>query len=287
MPRPILLLLSVALSRVVAAQSPPASDLWLAELTPAGLGVPVNVTARPGYDNQPAFLADGRAFYYTVIGEDGQADIWRYDIASAHRTRVTTTPESEYSPTPLPGGSGFSAVRVERDSTQRVWRFDADGGGAALVLERVRAVGYHAWIDGATVVLFIVGEPHALVVADARSGRADTVARDIGRALVRVPDQPAVSFVLRVSADEHWLAAVDASRAIHRLVRLPAAAEFHAWTPDGAVLATAGTRVLSWRPGEDAWREVADLAPAGLRDLTRLAVSPDGRWLAIVALPQP
>src|SRR5258708_16942898 len=44
------------------------------------VGVPVNVTARPGYDNQPFFLPNGRAFLYTSIREDSQADIYRYDI---------------------------------------------------------------------------------------------------------------------------------------------------------------------------------------------------------------
>jgi dipeptidyl aminopeptidase/acylaminoacyl peptidase len=287
MARPALIL-ALVLGRALAAQSPPASDIWLAELAPGGLGVPVNVTARPGYDNQPAFLPDGRGFYYTAIDADGQADVWHYDLATARRARVTATPESEYSPTPLPDGSGFSVVRVERDSTQRLWRFAPDGTAPRLVLEHVRAVGYHAWADAGIVVLFIVGQPHLLVVADVATGRADTVARDIGRALARLPGRAAVSFVLRVSPEEQWLAEVDGpGRAIRRLVRMPAGAEFHAWTPDCAVLAAAGTMLHAWRPGDDAWREVADLGPAGLRDVTRLAVSPDSRRLAIVAIPHP
>jgi hypothetical protein len=30
------------------------------------------------------------------------------------------------------------------------------------------------------------------------------------------------------------------------------------------------------------WREIADLAGAGVAGITRLALSPDGRWLALV-----
>ena len=91
------------------------------------VGVPVNVTARPGYDNQPFFLPNGRAFLYTSIREDSQADIYRYDIAARTSIRLTSTRESEYSPTPLPDGSGFSAVRVEADSTQRLHPFQFQG----------------------------------------------------------------------------------------------------------------------------------------------------------------
>jgi Tol biopolymer transport system component len=72
------------------------------------VGTPVNVTARPGYDNQPFFLADGRAFLYTSIREDSQADIYRYDLDRKTSVRLTATSESEYSPIPLPRGGGFS-----------------------------------------------------------------------------------------------------------------------------------------------------------------------------------
>src|SRR3954452_5210218 len=55
-------------------QGPPATDIYLAELRDVhgrvSVGAPVNVTARPGYDNQPFFLADGRRFLYTSIRED-------------------------------------------------------------------------------------------------------------------------------------------------------------------------------------------------------------------------
>ncbi len=106
-------------------QAPPATDIYLAELRVshgrASVGAPVNVTGRPGYDNQPMFLPDGRAFLYTSIREDSQADIYRYDIARATSSRVTATRESEYSPTPLPDGTGFSVVRVgsSRSATTR------------------------------------------------------------------------------------------------------------------------------------------------------------------------
>lgn len=70
-------------------QGPPATDIYLADLRVARgrvtVDAPVNVTARPGYDNQPFFLPDGRAFLYTSVREDSQADIYRYDIAGSGR----------------------------------------------------------------------------------------------------------------------------------------------------------------------------------------------------------
>ncbi|HYR31114.1 MAG TPA: hypothetical protein VEO93_04280 [Gemmatimonadales bacterium] len=291
--RPSLLVLFV-LTAPAAAQVP-ATDIFVATLKvtlgPNGaaqwqLGPPVNVTHRPGYDNQPCFLPGGHAFLYTVIGDDAQADIYRYDFAAGKSTRLTATPESEYSPTPLPDGRGFSVVRVEADSTQRLWAFDLDGSHPRLLLPGVKPVGYHAWIDSVTVALFVLGTPATLQLADLRTGKADTVVRDVGRSPQRVPGRAAVSVVWRRDSTARWIAIVDATtRTPQPFAPLPDSADFHAWTPDGTLLASAGTRVLRWDPQAARWVPIADFAAAGLTSITRLAVSPSGAHLALVAIP--
>ncbi|HXJ31465.1 MAG TPA: hypothetical protein VNG35_12540, partial [Gemmatimonadales bacterium] len=79
-------LVLAALQAAAAPPGPPGTDIWVADLTirdgRVNVGKPLNVTARPGYDNQPAFLPDGSGFLYTRIGADGQADMWRYDFAT-------------------------------------------------------------------------------------------------------------------------------------------------------------------------------------------------------------
>jgi hypothetical protein len=52
--------------------------------------------------------------------------------------------------------------------------------------------------------------------------------------------------------------------------------------PDGTLLMSAGTRVFAWRTGDTSWREVYDVKPYRLGNVSRLAVSPDGRALAFV-----
>lgn len=282
-----------------AAAAPPATDIYLADLRVVrgrvSVGVPINVTARPGYDNQPCFVPDGRAFLYTSVREDSQADIYRFDIERKTSVRLTTTRESEYSPTPLPDGSGFSAVRVEADSTQRLWAFDLDGSRPRLVLDSIKPVGYHAWADSHTVVLFVLGSPGSpgspptLQIADASSpgARGEVVARDIGRSLQRIPGRGAVSFLQRDSVAGPWLEELDVrTHRVTKLVKMPAGAEFVAWTLDGIVLTASGTTLYQWdsRRG-GAWEEVTDLAAAGLTNVTRLAVSPHGDRIAIVAVP--
>ena len=275
------------------ANAPPATAIYLAELRVSdrkvSVGTPVNVTARPGYNNQPFFLPSGHAFLYTSIREDRQADIYRYDLDKKTSTQLTRTPESEYSPTPLPKGAGFSVVRVEPDSIQRLWAFDADGTHPRLVLDSIKPVGYHAWGDDHTLVLYVLGSPSTLQIADARTpaARGEVVARDVGRSLQRIPGRAAVSFVQRDSVAGSWLEEVDVrTHRVTKLVKTPAGADFFAWTPGGIVLTASGTTLYQWDPqrgGE--WERVVDFAPPGLTGVTRLAVSPKGDRLAIVAAP--
>ena len=279
---------------VQAAAGPPATDIFLADLRldhgRIAIGAPVNVTARPGYDNQPFFLPDGRAFLYTSIREDSQADIYRYDIARGVSSRLTTTRESEYSPTPLPERTGFSVVRVEADSTQRLWAFEADGTRPRLVLDSIRPVGYHAWGDAFTLVLFVLGTPPTLQIADARTpgARGAIVAQNIGRSLQRVPRSPTIAFVQRDSVLGNWIEEVNPrTKVVTPLVRTLEGTDFFTFTPDGIVLAAQGTKLYQWNPRRSqAWEEVADVASAGLTNVTRLAVSPNGDRLAIVAVPR-
>ena len=267
-----------------------ATDLFLVHLHEEGgrlmADTVVRLTNRDGYDNQPFILPDGRALLYTSIDASGQADIFRFDLASMRATNVTrTTPESEYSATLMPSGDRFSVIRVEADSTQRLWSFRLDGGDAHVVLERLKPIGYHAWIDADRVAVFVLGSPATLQVADVRDGSARVVATDIGRSLNRVPGRAAVSFVQREDGAPGWITIFDpGTGTATRLIRAMRGNEYHVWTPAGSLVSAEGSVLYQWRPGSDeGWVRIADLLPAGISGISRLAMSTDGTLLAIVA----
>lgn len=273
----------VLMHTAVLAQG--GSDIYLAHLRSEGgrlsVGAVTNITARAGYDNQPSFTPAGRAILFTSIREDAQADTYRYDLASRAVSRVTSSQvESEYSPTVMPGGRAFSAVRVEADSTQRLWAFDLDGTHPRVLLEHVKPVGYHAWVDRNTVALFVLGNPATLQIADLSTGEATVVATSIGRSIHKVPGRNAVSF-LHQEGDSAWIEEVDvATHAVRQLVRPVEGNEFYAWTPDGTLLMGSGATLYRRRPGSAAWERIAEL---GVSRISRLAVSADGKWIAVVA----
>ena len=285
------LMIAVA-AQGASAQSPPNTDIYLAPLkmTAAGrvVGPFVNITNRPGYDNQPSFTPDGRSILFTSVHEDNQADIYRYDIARGDITRVTSTSESEYSPAVMPGGTRFSVIRVESDSTQRLWSFALDGSDPQLVLSALKPAGYHAWIGHDDLALFVLGRPNALVHANVTTGVSDTLARDVGRSLSPLIDRTGFSFVqqrdsaTRVLKEMRW-----PSRAVRDLITLPRGTEDVAWVTPDEVLAGQGGKLLVWKRGAPVWTTLTDRTASGITNITRLAVSPDGKWLALVAIPKP
>lgn len=285
---PLLILLALLAAQTVAAQELPATDIFVLEMPGEQMepyAEAANLTDRAGYDNQPAFSLDGTSLWFTSIWEDDQADIYRIRLRSGVRQRMTFTRQSEYSPTPLPDGSGFSVVRVEDDGTQRLWKFSMDGREAELLLEDVAPVGYHAWLSARLVALFIVGEPHVLMIADVESDRRDTIATDIGRALHRVPGQSALSYIQK-GADRWTVDAFDLTSGETRALAtaLPGQEDF-AWTPDGVLLSADGDVIYSWTPGAGDWGVFLDFSRSpSIGTISRIAVSPRGDTIAFVAV---
>lgn len=285
--------------------SPPDTEIFLATLTidhgAPSVVHPVNISNSPGYDNQPSFTPDGRSLLFTSIRSGGQTDIYRYDIAARTLARVTDTPESEYSPTVTPDRAHISVIRVEADGAQRLWQFTSDGKDPQLVLREVKPVGYHAWVDPQTLVLFVLGPPATLQLADTRSGRAETLARDIGRSIQPIPLRGTVSFVERESGGDrplrlHLRELDPKTRAITPLVDAPAGAKEAdvAWAPEGLLLMAHEDVLYGWKRGgggrdaqSSTWTRIADLAALGLKGVTRLAVSPAGDRIAFVTQAPP
>lgn len=283
--KPLVALAVLALT--LQQQAPPSTDIYLLEM-PGGLeslkgAKPQPVATDKGYDNQPSFTPDGRAILFTANRDGKQMDIYEHTRGGSTR-QLIATPEGEYSPTITPDGA-ISVIRVEADGTQRLWRFERNGTQPHVLLANVKPVGYHAWIDGGRLALFVLGPPATLRLARPGEGPAETVATDIGRSIHRIPNTRAISFVQREGDGKFVVKQLDPDS--RQITVLTPAVEGSgdrdtAWMPDGTLLMSAGTRVLAWKRGDSGWREVFDAKPHGLASVSRLAVSPDGRALAIV-----
>lgn len=287
MKRLILVLSLIAGLPVAVPAQVPGTDLYRLRIvdgvvdTSSGVQ---NLTARQGYDNQPAFTRDGSGLLYTSIGASGQADIHLLDLATLRSRALTTTATSEYSPTPIPGSNRFSIVMVEPDSTQRLWSLAPDGSAPRLLLEDRPGVGYHCWGDSTDLLLFVLGSPHEL--HRVRRGQAGSVrvAVDVGRCLQRIPGEDAWSFTRREGAAALMICRLDReSGAVTEIAPTPdPSIEDYCWSPDGQLWSSDGTALLVW-DGSTRWRRLLDLRSDGIEGISRMSFSPDGEWLVFVA----
>ena len=322
--RPCMILAILAtIAPLSASAQVPDTDIWLVDVRGAGTSSfrmenPVNVTRRPGYDNQPAFLyirdtvgdehghvrSVNRAIYprvgllYVAADSLGSTDIFRWDPETKTSVPLTRTPESEYSPTPFGvvasgGPAGFYTVRVEADSTQRLWQFDIDGSNPRVVMADVDSIGYFAWIDETHLAAFVLGnearkEPHTLRVIDVKAQTETIVARDIGRAIHRMPGMGDISFTVQEEDDSFRFMCLRHGRTTPEpLIDAVGTGQDAAWLGT-TMLMSAGPKIYAAIPGakgeSGAWRPVADFSDTGITGIMRMAVSPDHRRLAVVAV---
>ena len=289
------------------AAGSPSTDIWMGTLVreggAEGGGLSVSglerATDRDAYDNQPSFLLDGSAILHTAALDRRQTEIMRLGgpgagtgAASGGSERLTRTEAaSEFSALQIPGQDAFSAIHEIR-GRQYLWRYDLAGASIGPIFATAEPVGYHAWANERVVAMFILGNPPTLQVGDAVSGEIRVVAERPGRSIHRIPGTEEISFVRKVSDEEWWIERLDpAGDATARIARTLPGREDYAWTPEGEILMGDGARLFAWSPAAEGaaaaegagWTEIADFSERGVEGITRLAVSPDGARIALVA----
>lgn len=276
---------------LVAAQQPapplPDTDILLYSMEKTGdsvaIGLGRNITSSAGYDNQPAFSADGTSLLFSARRDGAQNDIYRFNLANDATERVTVSPKNEYSPRETPDGRYVTVIREDSGKIQEIWRYPARGGRPAeTALKLPDLIGYYTFAKPGVVFAFILGEPHRLERIEVKTRERKVIATDIGRGIATAPDG-SVSYVRMVDQQPrlHRVNA-DGSGDEKLVALLPGTEGDFAWLPDGSgILSTKGNGIYFHGAGTGEWKLVAEIAEAGA--LTRLAVSPDGKRLAVVA----
>lgn len=292
----MLLLLLLSGGGPVAAQQLPHTDLILFTMT-AGADSLWRPTAprfltvfnRRGYNNQPNFFSNNDLYLTVQVPTDTtQTDIYSLNLASQTISRVTETLHTaEYSPTLMFGGQRFSAVEVGEDGTQRLVSYPLDrSAGGRLEFSRVTGVGYHCWLRDTLAALFIVGQndaPHVLYIAGTKGQKMQRITANPGRCLLPVAGGK-LAYVHKATEQTWYLKTLDPQKLTSEiLVKMPTGSEDFALLPNGTYLTGNGVKLWQYRPGRTAsWQEVADLSKYGVKSISRLAVSRDGKLAVVV-----
>ena len=271
----------------------PDTDIWLLNMKKKDstylVSDPVNITNRLGYDNQPCFHPDGSYLLYTSVREDGQADIYKFDIKTKTTTPFCKTPESEYSPTFTPERKFVSVVRVEKDSAQRLWKFPIAGGDPILLTKDIDSIGYHCWLNPDSLVFFILTQPFTLQLASLSSQKTTVISDSIGKSLVRFRYmRSAGALFIRSVRGKNMVCFTTLQMSkknkfyVEEIMPLPEGCEYFCFYNNTLFCAKGGKVFKSEMMKDNTWILLGDLSTNGITNITRLAVSPDGQRIAIV-----
>lgn len=285
--KPTILILML-LCGITLSYSQTPTDIYLFDVSmkkdKITLSHPVNITNHKGYDNQPSFHPNLPLVYYSSFNDDGRADIKSYNYKTQQTVSITKTSEREYSPLVTPEKQYVSCIIQRDNGAQDLGKYPIDGSGEPSIIIDNMIIGYHVWTDNSHLGLFVLGEPHTLHYLLLPMKRDTVIASNIGRSLHRIPNETAFSFVQKNDGKDWQIMKFNTrTKKISLIGPAITSREDLCWTPDGRILMSDGPKIFYMKPGEAGWTEVLVNAGASiLKDVTRLAISPDGKKLAVV-----
>jgi tricorn protease-like protein len=264
------------------------TEIFLCEISAVSnrviLSDPQNITERAGYDNQPFFHPKKNLLYYSASTND-QNDIWVYDYKSKARSRVTNTLDSEYSPTVIPGERFLSCI-VQRKSTgyQDLVKFDLSNPKKSEIIlksEEVGRVGYQAWASESSLITFILGDPHKLILRNLKAKTDSLIAKNIGRSLHKLPKENKFSFVQEQN-NQYEVKTYDfKTRSFEAVAPSNADSEhFHVWTSNGVLLESHEKGIRFFKNETKTWEDVVLPSNLPKMKISRMAIK--GKKIALV-----
>jgi len=244
-----------------------------------------NVTDRVGYDNQPYFTKNSDSFVYSR--DDGvQTDIYEYNLKTGAHERLTSSDKSEFSPTPSPDNSMISFVFERNNSIWHANRGDENNPSWSLETAGVEEpVGYFARNYKTGDVLFWSRYGYNVTLTNAGKQAYHYVAGNAVPATPYIiPGTDNFSFIHRQANGTVWIKELNPeTKAVRPLTPIVGTNANYTWAPDGSVIQIEGTGVYRWREdAETGWIQIADLPKLGINNANRVAVSPNGKKIAIV-----
>ncbi len=227
------------------------------------------------YNNQPALFDANTIYFSAILGDEEQTDIVAMDLLRKKYWSVTNTKSGEYSPTLMPNENYFSVIKQEnKTNIQRLWEYPRNQSGPGQdIFPNITGVGYHAWIDAEWVAMFIVGDPHKLILANRTTKESRTVIDRIGRGL-KVNKDGLLFFVHKVTDQSWYLKSYNmSSKQITTITEMPGLTEDIEILKDGTIISGLKSKLFVYHPLKSiSWREIADLKEYDVDEITRISV---------------
>lgn len=286
----IILILSICATTVGAQNE---NDLYLFSLERTGKGEYhlhspkfLNSFNRGGYNNQPSFTPSGDLLISVRKQGETQNDIWLLSLNSKKYKRLTRTSAFEYSPRIHPDEEQLTVLRKvgETPLDQQVCNIHLRTGDMHCLTPSIKDIGYYTWLSEKELGLWrIENNTNRLSYYNTEDGKSRRITTSIGRTLHS--DKNGSLYYVHKFTDEFWYIKKynPSTSAIDIITQTIGKNEDFAMTAEGTIFMGKDNILYSFHPGAKEWTKVADLSIYGIKFISRLAISADGKKLALVA----
>jgi hypothetical protein len=233
-----------------------------------------------GYNNQPAFIDKNKILITSNYQSAGLTDIYELNLSSNKLSRITATDESEYSPFPRKSKGTFTVIRQEISQNpsvpQVLWEYPMDrSSNGQRLISKYQNIGYQCWISKDKIAIFLVGEPHKLIIVNVSTGEETFISYNVGRCLKKDANGN-LYYIVKLGAV--WsIRKFDIARSMSEYVTesLPESEDFDI-LPNGQLISGKNGKLFTYDLiSKDGWKEVADLEAYNVKGITRIATTED------------
>lgn len=264
------------------------TEVYVFDISPSYGGLELlnarNISNNEGYDNQPSFISNDALVF--AGNNNGQTDISEYNFRTKIKKWANSATEgSEYSPQKFPSNNNLAAVRLDKNGKQRIYKYDAKTGDSSELIEDLEVAYFTFYDDDSMIATILSGDQMDLVMIDLKTKSIDTLLQNAGRTLQKIPATNSMAYTL-INEDKNLdLYALDMnSKDSFFICELPFEVQDYVWLNDTQVLIGIGSKLYIYDTlGEPEWNKVASLDEYGIKNITRMAISPNGKKLALVA----
>jgi Tol biopolymer transport system component len=265
-------------------------EVYLIDITPTQNGIEIkdfrNISNDSGYDSQPSF-SDTTTLLFAG-NNDGQTDIAVYNTLTQKKTWFNNpTSGGEYSPQIIPDTKDVAAVRLDTNGLQRLYAYNLTSKNSAELIADLQ-VAYYTFSNNHTIVVSVLsGDNLDLVIADFQKKTIDTILEKSGRSIHKLKNKEAVSYTAINEEGNYDVFQLDLkNNESYFICQLPIGIQDHAWLDESKLILGSFNKLFIYDTfGNQKWNLVADLSEFKITNITRIAVSPDGKKLALVAEP--